>query len=106
MKTLRGRDDLLEGVTALKLTDLPNIGPVLAEHLRAAGIETVEQLRELGAEGAFERIRRSAKPDVCLHELEALAGAVAGIRKSLLPPERKAALKAWFYRLTEEEKHV
>ena len=27
---------------------------------------------------------------------EALAGAAAGVRKSLLPPERKAELKAWF----------
>lgn len=39
-----------------KLTDLPNIGPVLA-------------------------------------------GAAAGARKSLLPPERKAELKAWFHTL-------
>lgn len=37
----------------MELTDLPNIGPVLAEHLRCAGIETAEQLREAGAQGAF-----------------------------------------------------
>lgn len=82
--------------TAEKLTDLPNIGPVLAAHLTQAGVETPEQLRQMGAEGAFLRIRAQADATACLHELEALAGAVEGVRKSLLPPERKAELKAWF----------
>ncbi len=79
-----------------KLTDLPNIGPKLAGHLEKAGIETPERLRELGAETAFLQIRSAADPTACLHELEALAGAVEGVRKSLLPEERKAALRAWF----------
>ena len=30
---------------------------------------------------------------------EALAGAEAGVRKSLLPPERKAQLKSWYQTL-------
>lgn len=79
-----------------KLTDLPNIGPKLAEHLTKAGIETPEQLRETGAEAAFLRIRAQVDAAACLHELEALAGAAEGVRKSLLPPGRKAELKAWF----------
>lgn len=79
-----------------KLTDLPNIGPKLAGHLTLAGIETPEQLRQAGAEEAFLRIRTQVDGTACLHELEALAGAVEGVRKSLLPPERKAGLKAWF----------
>jgi len=79
-----------------KLTDLPNIGPKLAEHLTLSGIETPGQLRRTGAEEAFLRIRTQADATACLHELEALAGAVEGVRKSLLPPERKAELKAWF----------
>lgn len=79
-----------------KLTDLPNIGPKLAEHLEKAGIETPEQLRRMGAEEAFLRIRTQVDSTACLHELEALAGAAAGMRKSLLSPERKAELKAWF----------
>ena len=80
----------------MELTDLPNIGPVLAEHLRCAGIETAEQLREAGAQGAFLRICCRSKPDACLHELEALAGAVTGVRKKELPDEKKAELRAWF----------
>lgn len=79
-----------------KLTDLPNIGPVLAGNLEKAGIDTPDRLRELGAEEAFLRIRTRVDPTACLHQLEALAGAAAGVRKSLLPPERKAELKVWF----------
>ena len=79
-----------------RLTDLPNIGPKLAGHLSQAGIETPEQLRELGAEAAFLRIRTQVDSTACLHELEALVGAAEGVRKSLLSPERKAELKAWF----------
>lgn len=83
-----------------KLTDLPNIGPKLAEHLTKAGIENPEKLRETGAEEAFLRIRTNVDSTACLHELEALAGAAAGVRKSLLPPERKAELKSWFRALS------
>ena len=78
-----------------RLTDLPNIGPKLAGHLEQAGLSTPEAVREVGAEAAFLRIRSQADASACLHELEALAGAVEGVRKSLLPPERKAELKAW-----------
>ena len=74
----------------------PNIGPVLAKHLEKAGVTAPEQLRELGAEEAFVRIRAQVDPTACLHMLEALAGAEAGVKKSLLSPERKAELKAWF----------
>lgn len=79
-----------------KLTDLPNIGPKLAESLLQAGIKTPEQLRRTGPEEAFLRIRTQVDGSACLHMLEALAGAAAGVRKGLLPPERKAELRAWF----------
>lgn len=82
-----------------RLTDLPNIGNKLTENLEKAGISTPDQLRAVGAEEAFLRIRAQVDPTACLHQLEALAGAEAGIRKSLLPPERKTELKAWFRRL-------
>lgn len=44
-----------------RLTDLPNIGPKLAEHLVKAGISSPEELREAGAEAAFLRIKSEAK---------------------------------------------
>ena len=82
-----------------RLTGLPNIGPKLAENLEKIGVTTPEQFRALGAEEAFIRIRAQVDPTACLHQLEALAGAVEGIRKSLLPPERKAELKSWYRKL-------
>ena len=83
----------------MKLTDLPNIGPVLAGNLQQIGVDTPEQLRELGAQAAFLKIRKQVDPGACLHQLEALAGAEAGVRKNLLPPERKAELKRWYQTL-------
>ena len=82
-----------------RLTDLPNIGPVLAGNLERIGVTEPDQLRAIGAEEAFLRIRAQVDPAACLHQLEALAGAVEGIRKSLLPPERKAELKSWYRKL-------
>ena len=80
----------------MELTDLPNIGPVLADHLRRVGIETPEELRRVGACEAFLRIRTQVDDGACLHELTALEGAAEGIAKRELPPEKKAELKAFF----------
>ena len=78
-----------------KLTDLPNIGPVLAKNLEQIGVICPAQLREMGPQEAFLRIRALVDQGACLLQLEALAGAAEGIKKSLLSPERKAELKAW-----------
>lgn len=82
-----------------KLTELPNIGPVLAGNLEKIGISTPAELTALGAEQAFMEIRGRVDATACLHQLEALAGAVAGVRKSQLSAERKAELKRWYYSL-------
>lgn len=82
-----------------RLTDLPNIGPVLAGNLEKVGVTEPDQLRQMGAEEAFLRVRAQVDPTACLHQLEALAGAAEGVKKSLLPPERKAELKAWYKNL-------
>lgn len=78
-----------------RLTDLPNIGPVLAANLERVGVESPEQLRSMGAETAFLKIRTEVDPTACLHQLEALAGAVEGIAKKELSPARKEELKRW-----------
>lgn len=80
----------------MNLTSLPNIGPVLAQNLLAVGIETPEALKTVGAEEAWLRIRLKVDAGACLHQLQALAGAVAGVPKKDLSPERKAQLKAFF----------
>ena len=80
----------------MKLTDLPNIGPVLARNLQTIGIDTPEALRKVGAEEAWLRIRLNVDGGACLHQLQALAGAVAGIPKKELSLERKTQLKQFF----------
>ena len=80
----------------MELKDLPNIGPVLAKNLCQVGIETPEALRDAGAEEAWLRIRMNVDSGACLHQLQALAGAAAGIPKKDLSPKRKAELKAFF----------
>lgn len=78
------------------LTKLPNVGPVLAGNLHAIGVETPDQLRELGALEAFSRIRQTVDPGACIHQLQALEGAVEGIRKTQLSNEKKKELTEYF----------
>ena len=59
------------------LDDLPNIGKVLANRLRAAGIATPEALLQLGDAAAFRRIRNELPDDACTHTRLALAGAAS-----------------------------
>ena len=81
------------------LSKLPNVGKVLEENLLAVGIETPEQLQEIGAEEAFRRIRLQRDPGACLHMLYGLAGAVLGIPDKLLSADIKQELKAFFHSL-------
>jgi DNA transformation protein len=64
-----------------KLTDMPNIGAVLAEKLRLAGIETPEDLARLGSVEALRRVRQTSAEDLpCRSMLCALEGAIRGVR--------------------------
>ncbi|WP_295582075.1 TfoX/Sxy family DNA transformation protein [uncultured Oscillibacter sp.] len=78
------------------LTSLPNIGPVLADHLRRVGIAAPADLRAAGAREAFLRIRAQVDPDACFHQLTALAGAELGIPKKDLTPADRQALRDFF----------
>ncbi len=77
------------------LTQLPNIGKVVAEKLVQAGISTPDELITLGTEQAFIRLL-SFDDTACLSELQAIEGAIQGIRWHNLPKERKAELKEFF----------
>lgn len=79
----------------IKLTDMPNIGKVVAEKLIEVGISTPEELREVGAEQAFIRLQ-TIDEGACLCMLQGLEGAVQGIRWHNLPKERKEELKQFF----------
>ena len=78
-----------------KLSQMPNIGPVLEEQLMRVGIDTPEQLIKIGSRTAWRKMKQ-IDASACIHRLYALEGAVQGIRKNLLPQEVKASLKAFY----------
>ena len=50
-----------------KLTQLPNIGPVLEGNLEKIGVTSAEELAAIGAEQAFLRIRSEVAPTACIN---------------------------------------
>lgn len=79
-----------------ELKTLPNIGAKLEKQLNDIGVETIAQLREIGAEKAWLEIQKNDS-SACLLRLSALEGAVWGIKKELLPDERKQQLKQFYH---------
>ncbi len=79
----------------MELTKLPNIGPELARLLNEVEIRDSEELKALGAEITFLRLK-ARNPDSCFHKLTALEGAVQGVRKTQLTTERRAQLREFF----------
>lgn len=78
-----------------ELSQLPNIGKVVEEHLNQVGIVTEEDLRLEGAEQAWLKIQEIDE-SACMHRLLALEGAIQGVKKTLLPEERKRELKEFY----------
>jgi DNA transformation protein len=78
------------------LTQLPNIGAILAEKMLMVEIDSPEKLEEVGVEHAFIRLE-ALHQGSCFNMLCALEGAIQGIRWHQLSQERKAELKV-FYR--------
>lgn len=78
-----------------KLSELPNIGKEVERQLNEAGIFTLSELKEAGAENAWLRIQ-AIDSSACIHRLLALEGAIQGVKKTLLSDERKAELKAFY----------
>ncbi len=75
-----------------ELSKLPNIGNIIEEQLNSVGIETVDQLKEIGSKQAWLKIR-SIDNSACVNRLCALEGAIQGIRWHNLPDEVKKELK-------------
>ncbi len=84
------------------LTELPNIGKVLAQKLTEVGINTPDELISTGSENAFIRIR-TVDPEACIDMLYALEGAVQGIRWHSLPSSRKEELTAFFRQIRTQK---
>ena len=79
-----------------ELRKLPGIGPVIEAQLNDVGINTLGELKAIGAKEAWLRIL-SRDPSACIMRLGSLEAAVRGMRRSELDAETKADLKA-FYR--------
>ncbi len=72
-----------------------NIGPVLSERLSSVGIETLEQLKQLGALRAWELIADKTPEEERVHTLLALEGAIRSVRWTAISrPERDRLLTA------------
>lgn len=78
------------------LTNLPNLGKVLAQQLESVGIGNSEQLKSIGAEQAFLRLA-TLDQSACINMLYALEGAIQGIKWNQLPPDRKKELLNYFH---------
>ncbi len=80
-----------------ELSQLPNIGSTFEQHLNSCGIETLEDLEQAGAKGAFLMLKTlefsDSKSVDCLYALE---GAIQNVKKSKLSLEKKENLKAFY----------
>lgn len=69
-----------------------NIGKDAEAKLIQVGITSFEELKAVGAEGAFLRLQ-TIDSGACLSLLSALEGSIQGIRWHNLPKERKEELR-------------
>jgi len=74
------------------LSSLRNIGKELEKKLKFAGIGTAEELKRVGSQEAFVRIK-SYYPNVCLVHLMALEGAVSDMDYNQLSDDVQKKLK-------------
>ena len=72
---------------------LRNLGPASAHWLVAAGVETPDDLRRLGAVEAFRRVAAHRAGDVSANLLYALAGALADRSWLDFTPAERADLR-------------
>ena len=84
-----------------ELSKLPNIGKALEKQLNDVGINTVDDLIDLGSKEAWLRIKE-VDDSACLNRLMALEGAIQNIRWHDLSEADKKNLKE-FYNLQKEE---
>lgn len=75
-----------------ELRKLPNIGKVLEKQLNEVGINSIENLREIGSKKAWIKIK-NIDESACLNRLCALEGAIRNIRWHDLDESIKKDLK-------------
>ncbi len=78
-----------------ELSNLPNIGKNLEEQLNKVGIYTYEDLKKVGSEQAWLRIK-AIDSSACYNRLCSFEGAINKIPKKLLSEKRKKELKDFY----------
>lgn len=91
MKLSVSRATSASAAAAAKLGALANLGPKSAAVLVAAGIESFEHLKQLGAVAAYARAKR-ADASVSLNLLWALEGALTGLPWQAVANEHRTSL--------------
>lgn len=90
-----------------KISEMRNLGPACEQDLNAVGIDTAEQLIEIGAEGAFFKLlegrRKLGRSTKCCNALYlyALYGAIHDIDWRELPESRKTEFRTLTMELRE-----
>lgn len=77
----------------MKPSSLPNLGPVSERWLAEIGIHTAADLKSMGAEAAFHRLRFVFGQRITLNALYSLEGAVIGCDWRSIPENRKQELR-------------
>ncbi|MBP5699344.1 MAG: TfoX/Sxy family protein [Methanobrevibacter sp.] len=83
-----------------ELSKLPNIGKVVEKQLNDVGINTIDDLINLGSKEAWLKIKE-VDESACLNRLMALEGAIQNIRWHDLSDEDKQNLND-FYNLQKQ----
>ncbi|WP_407421962.1 TfoX/Sxy family protein [Methanobrevibacter sp.] len=78
-----------------ELSKLPNIGKVVEEQLNEVGINTVDELIDIGSKEAWLKIKE-VDDSACINRLMALEGAIQNIRWHDLSTDDKNNLKNFY----------
>ena len=78
-----------------ELSKLPNIGKVVEKQLNEVGINTVDDLINIGSKEAWLKIKKIDE-SACINRLMALKGAIQNIRWHNLSDDDKENLKEFY----------
>ncbi|WP_100064977.1 TfoX/Sxy family protein [Miniphocaeibacter massiliensis] len=79
-----------------ELRKLPNIGIIIEKQLNEIGIETIEDLKNVGSQVAWLKIREEVDPSSCLTKLKAIECAIQGIKIQELSEADKKKLEEFY----------
>lgn len=77
-----------------ELSSLKNIGKEMERKLKTVGINSAEELKEIGSKDIWFRLKLKY-PEICLVHLYTLEGAISNIEYNHLSEETKEDLKAF-----------